>query len=234
MRFLLNKLIEYWKSVCASFHKPEFVSLSRMTWKIRRSFREVCRVSHRLCFGKYRGRINISTLQSDYNFFEVDQLMLHGMFQLLVDYVEIQCAWMKLISDERYKALPWFDRMKISLHCGYRSRSLGIEYLNWEISLKEEHSGQAKVGQIVKDLYIWWKDIRPCRPNPGDVYHFERLDDVIKIMTKTGATRTKEENKLMKEFEERSKKSEKLEQRYHAEDTKMMKLLLEERSGLWT
>ena len=55
----------------------------------------------------------------------------------------------------------------------WRSRELGLKYLEWEMNLMDDDkvhlTSQAKAAQEQYELYTWWKDIRPNRPDPYEV-----------------------------------------------------------------
>ena len=96
------------------------------------------------------------------------------------------------------------------------SRRHGLRYIDWEISLGEESPCQSEYAQKVKDLYIWWKDIRPARNEPWDD---PEMDDY---------------EYTTPEWKKLADKAEDLEQYYYDEDTEMMLKLITIRKGLWT
>jgi hypothetical protein len=128
-------------------------------------------------------------------YYDKDTLIVHGMFDLLVDFVEIEKAWMEWCFVELDK-MSWWKR-KITRF--KKSRELGFKHLDWEISLinpNSEHfdkqsytenflkqygsleefkkhedykKTQSAIAQEIKDLYIWWKDIYQTRPDSIDV-----------------------------------------------------------------
>lgn len=119
-------------------------------------------------------------------YYELETKMLHANFQLLVDFVEIEKAWMQKGSNEREDNAP-FRRLlsyipfrHVWRDLTFRSRELGLEHLHWEITLDDpeldEHERsdhQARTAREVLDLYLWWKDIRPAReviPMPEDEF----------------------------------------------------------------
>src|SRR3990167_9375245 len=82
-------------------------------------------------------KIEIPSLEPGY--YDKDAQMLHGMFDLLVDYVECELAWMQLFfSKTERKNVPWWQTFK-----SYRNkhaRRLGIKHLNWKIKLSDGSS----------------------------------------------------------------------------------------------
>ena len=154
------------------------------------------------------------------NYYDADTRLLHGMFALLVDFVEIEKAWMEAIFNRDYKRPFW------KLNNRFRNREYGIAYLDWEITLinSEYDDLQGINAKIIKELYLWWVDIRPARMDPYDL-----MDDLPK---REGIL-----SGLNKDDPERDKIYEKinyLERDYFLEDTKMMEKLISVRGSLWT
>ena len=166
-------------------------------------------------FGFFERLYLIDTkLPHDYQ--EVDTRLLHGMFSLLVDFVEIEKAWMEVIFNENYKRPFW------KLNSRFRERAKGLKYLDWEITLinSEYDNLQGENAKIIKELYLWWVDIRPKRIDP---YSFiDDLDD--KPLS----------DKLNSKRDKIYKKIDYLEKDYFIEDTKMMEKLISVRGALWT
>lgn len=123
-------------------------------------------------------------------YYEIETRLLHGMFEMLVDFVEVEKAHMTmwLDKDDEVKAMKpfayrhrflWFLRWK-----PFRSREMGMKYLEWETTLDddkpEDERGpyvhpdggttltQAQCAREIIELYTWWKDVRPKRADPYD------------------------------------------------------------------
>lgn len=165
-------------------------------------------------------------------FHECETLMLHGMFAILVDFVEIQKAWSEVIWNEapvpfwvnpRIKLLRWFK---------FRSRELGLKYLDWEISLGPNGGGmgQSDAARETKELYIWWKDIRPARVC---AYKASGLEEWAKANTPAGK-RFSFRNAKDPVWKELSDKMSSIEEQYAKEDQDMMYRLIEIRNSMWT
>ena len=111
---------------------------------------------------------------------EFDTRLLHAVFDELVNFVEIEQAWMLAISseeeDKKYKT-PWYRTL---FHIGvWRCPEAGIAYLEWAAELKHdsdwtdkkdpnfgEPTFQALAAQETLALYKWWKNERPKRRDP--------------------------------------------------------------------
>jgi len=186
-------------------------------WPVSRRYNSI--ISY-IRFGIFEKHHLIDTkLPKDYQ--EVDTRLLHGMFSLLVDFVEIEKAWMEAIFNKNYKR-PWWK-----LDSRFREREMGLEYLDWEITLiNNEHDNlQGENAKIIKELYLWWVDIRSARIDP-----YSLMDD---FPDKAGGITDwmREENPKRDEI---YKQIDKLETDYFNEDTKMMEKLISVRGSLWT
>lgn len=108
---------------------------------------------------------------------DADTRMLHGMFNLLVDFVEVEKAWMHVVfdSEERKKRKhPWWS-LGWTRFKAFRDPEAGIDHLRWETTLDdpnkpahEQCPSQAETAREILVLYYWWKEIRPSRPDPMD------------------------------------------------------------------
>lgn len=168
-----------------------------------------------------------------------DERMLHANFSILVDFIEVEKAWMNYPSrgpgPSKYKYNRWFFKR-------FRSAELGLEYLDWEMSGTSESQGMAAAEQ--KILYLWWTKIRPNREDPWEVCGYEALTKdsplvIGDIFTnienngvldkKTKSDRTRRRKAIRKCFIRVSK----IEDSYHREDEKMLMQLVKIRRTLW-
>ncbi len=186
-------------------------------WPITRRYDSI--ISY-IRFGFFEKLYLIDT-KLPHNYQEVDTRLLYGMFALLVDFVEIEKAWMQAIFNENYKR-PWWK-----LNSRFREREMGLKYLDWEITLiNDEHSNlQGINAKIIKELYLWWVDMRPSRMDPYDL-----MDD----LPKREGNLSEWINKKDPERDKIYKQINNLEKDYFNEDTKMMEKLISVRGSLWT
>jgi hypothetical protein len=152
-------------------------------------------------------------------YYEIDTRIIHGLFNELVDFVEVELAWKHLIFT---KYSGFWERFIFK-----RSSELGLEYLNWAASLVYDESYglsrkdikygkptlQAESSKEIIELYNWWKN-RPYRPDPYDVIQYNK------------------ENKKEKAIA--YKKINKIESDYEKEDEKMLIKLIKIRGSLWS
>jgi hypothetical protein len=146
---------------------------------------------------------------------ELDYKIVHCNFQALVDFIEIEKAWMMTKKENK-------NRWKRG-----RCPQLGLEHLEWEINLKMDEdwgikkddpeygnlTPQAKSATEQLALYNWWVNERPKRI---DVYESPYYDE---IKEKFGDEYYSEINRI--------------ENMYYDEDTEMLIRLIKIRNFLW-
>lgn len=155
---------------------------------------------------------------------ELDSRILHGLFNELVDFVEIEKAWMFVVfDDEAFKKhnFPSTFRNRFLRWSHFRCPEAGIAHLNWEISLEEEGSNQSGTAKEILFLYDWWKNIRPERPDSWEVSGYNKIDHDF-------------ETPITEELSNAIKISEATEKKYYDEDTEMLYSLIKLRDSLWT
>lgn len=146
----------------------------------------------------------------------VDERILHGCFNALVDCVEIEKSHMeRVFGDGRgvfFRKNPW------NLFQTPRSPEAGLRYLDWEISLKDgrKRTQQARDAAEVKKLYQWWTHERP-----------NRIDPYVGIDSTWGRDLTSSQREHLRVAVE-------LETKYYEEDTRMLVCLMKIRGSLWT
>ena len=168
---------------------------------------------------------------------ELDTRLLHGMFESLVDFIEIEKAWISVMFDTeaRTKYLgvyrTWWKRWS-----SFRSPEAGIAHLLWETTIEEDSPSQAKAAREQLALYNWWK-ARPNRPEPWDAsglnavfkLYNEKYDQNWLLSRKSKITPAE---RLI--YDEASRRLEQIEQAYNDEDEAMMIRLIMIRKYLWT
>jgi len=147
---------------------------------------------------------------------EVDTVLLHGIMETVVNYVEVQLAHKHNIGCELGDCPIIIDK-----------REAGLVHLDWEISLGEESPVQSERAKVVKEVYLWWKDERPKRPDPHDVTGWTEYCEEFgwwpdrKDEDKDRAREIIEELNFLDEF-------------YYTVDSDMMKKVIDIRQGMWT
>jgi hypothetical protein len=160
------------------------------------------------------------------HYYEFDTRVLHGLFNELVDYVEVELAGMQ----------TWKNEQKYKFYKG-RCAEAGLDYLEWACSLKYDDeygmrkkdkfygklTPQAISAQKVRDLYEWWTITRPNRPDP---YVVAKYDDTISDSIFN--------NKVTPKQRATINKAEKMDQSYNKEDTNKLIELIKIRREIWT
>lgn len=182
---------------------------------------------------------------------DLDSRILFCLFDELVNFVEIEKAWIHIVfsdkADRKKYNMPWYGSGWFNLR-SWRCPQAGLDHLDWESTLIwDESSGcgpdhelynkptyQANNAQEIAELYHWWKFVRPVRPDPYDESGWSEICD-----------RRRENGNLLwsgedesPEEEKESKKSldllRKIEEEYETEDTDMLIRLIKIRKSLWT
>jgi hypothetical protein len=181
---------------------------------------------------------------------DVGNRFLPCLFNELVDFVEIEQAWHHVLWDEgareKYRT-PWWRRSFLRWR-NWRCPEAGLAYLDWASELKmDDHMGvgkgengygeptyQALAAREIKELYLWWKEVYPNRPDPHDAggwseycemrrtkgYDFFDIEDKTEIEADQCRTALS--------------KSQEIENAYNKEDEEMMFRLIKVRHSLWT
>ena len=183
---------------------------------------------------------------------DFDERLLHAGFDELVNFVEIEQAWMHVVcSDEERKKYnpPWYRTIfRIRL---WRCPAAGLAYLDWaaglvyedEVEKNDPNYGQptfqALAAQETLALYHWWKMERPARPDPHDAsgwtsyYNKRRAEAQLR-----GQDFLESIFNADKSDDDQSRVPleicRKMEEDYDAQDTEMLIRLIKIRHSLWT
>lgn len=167
---------------------------------------------------------------------ELDTRILHGLFTELVDFIEVEKAWMQVVFDgsgeikKKYNYPSW--RNGIFRYGVWRSPEAGLDHLNWEISLGDESLGEYEKSPIQAanakeqlELYNWWKNVRPNRPDPYEASGWSKLCEQDGWSLRSNIT--PEHRKSLELLNE-------IEQAQENEDEEMLIRLIKIRKSLWT
>lgn len=167
---------------------------------------------------------------------DLDTCILHGLFNELVLFVEIDLAMKNVFADKQaFKKFnaPWY--LKSNLYLGtWRSAPAGLDFLDWEMSLTQDSdmknlkilSDQAQKAKDILELYNWWVNVHQKRPDPyvssgWEALSAEKTDPLI------WKNATQEYKAVWKVYDE-------IENNYHAEDDLMVLKLMSIRRSLWS
>ena len=180
--------------------------------------------------------------------YDVGNRFLPCLFNELVDFVEVEQAWMQIAwgdkdTKAKYKAPFWatgWFRWRT-----WRCPQAGLDYLDWSSSLMldkewgvEEGSpdhgkptGQALRAREIKELYLWWTTIRPLRVDSMEACGWSAYCDrkrsdgtLFSVLEKDDTVDTSAMMKMMDEMDTA----------YEKEDEEMMIRLIKARDSLWT
>ena len=158
-------------------------------------------------------------------YYEFDTKLLHGLFNELCDYVEVELAH-----------LNSYDNTAQYVFKKGRCPQAGLDHLDWaaELTMGESFkldnddpdynkpTPQAESAEIIITLYLWWKNIRPLRFDPHLLY--DAVDD----------NQIFGPNILPASTKEIFDKVEEMEQQYKEEDTDMLISLVKVRGSVWS
>jgi len=172
-----------------------------------------------------------------------DTRMLHGMFNLLVDFVEVEKAWMQVVfsKEERNKRKhPWWSLGKTRFKA-FRDPQAGLDYLTWEMSLDDPNldatsrcDQQAHAAREIWELYHWWKYTRPARPDPYDASGWSDYCDQLQKSGKDILDFEDDSEDDREQTRQILDKCRQIENEYDQEDQDMLIRLVKIRKNLWT
>lgn len=159
--------------------------------------------------------IRIRSLSPAYH--DEDTLMLHGCFQLLVNYVEIGLSGLNYSWHEANSS--FLNRWKS------RCPEAGLDYLDWAINDEStQATSQAEDARQHKALYLWWTIERPARLDPWtspQIWGDAKIDEDFTAMRHQARIAA-------------GKISTTTDELYAVEDQAMLERLLKVRRSMWT
>lgn len=178
------------------------------------------------------------------NYYDCNTRLLHANMNLLKDFVEIDKAWMHVVfnSEERKKHNCTWLKMKLGT---FRSAEAGLAHLDWEATLVYDESmgvnptdkiygkptDQALKAKEIKEIYNWWVNIYPNRPDPMDASGWSAYCDSLEAEGGILKNLNRPPSKISKKAH---KALEKIEADYAKEEEQMLIKLIKIRQGLWT
>jgi hypothetical protein len=175
-------------------------------------------------------------------YYEIDTRIEEALFQVIVDFVEIELANMQRISSpEGTYSVPWWRSYRAFNWSVWRCPQAGLDYLAWETTLvvpeeyqeeanvaagKEVFTGQALKAQEVLAIYTWIVNVRRKRIDPYDAA-IELPTAGLQKTVRRGRARN-----LSKRFD--FTETHRLEKLYAEEDEDMLQRIVKIRHNLWT
>jgi len=177
-------------------------------------------------------RINIKTLPAKWQ--DSDGQILHVNFHILNQFVEEECSHMAEVV-----GIVEGEQTKLS------KREKAFIHMDAYITAEEDSNcpgnseAWAKAYTEIKDLYVWWNDVRPARHTIEDTLT-DAYTNALSIMSMNQEERKihfKESPEAKKVYDKWSKEAKnhwKLEGKYDVEDTKNLIRLMKVRQYMWT
>ena len=206
-------------------------------WGLSRPFRNALSWIQHRTWDKYH--VLPTGLEPGYQ--DADVRMLHANFNLLVDHVEVELAWMYRFcfntKENPLKVSFWKRKFG-----GFRNAEWGLKYLNQKIKSPENQDPMCSIldkqervnSKKMLDLYTWWTVDRPARKDPYD--EVDRL--IQEHKEKTGedyyTIYILKNKKFPDKFSKAYKKAHKETDRQYEEDTQKLVELIKLRGSLWT
>jgi hypothetical protein len=183
---------------------------------------------------------------------DVGNRFLPCLFNELVDFVEIESAWMHIAwSDEgksKYQAPFWatgWFRWRT-----WRCPQAGLDHLDWAMTLTMgedwgvdkdspnfgKPTGQALRAKEIKELYLWWTVTYRNRPDPYDASGWTAYCEAMRVKSPGNmfASISPKDKEDQKASDRAHKLLTKIEAAYEKEDEAMMIRLIKARDSLWT
>lgn len=161
------------------------------------------------------------------NYWDKDTILLYAVMQIVVDFVEVECSFMELDAPYTLRQrinfkLPWFLRSDEV----YRNRESGLKHLTMLESMYQDMLiNPSDAPKAIREVYLWWKDVRPLRQNPDDESGFNQYTKECED------TNTKKDKKHLHKL---MKKAVRIEQQREKEDTEMLNKVIKYRNFMWT
>lgn len=180
---------------------------------------------------------------------DVGYRFLPCMFNELVNFVEVELAWWHLAWEGKEKRkkynMPWWAAGWWRVRT-WRCPQAGLDNLAWQMTCNNkdytpeddpsygELTPQAHNAREILELYKWWTEQRPLRPDPYEASGWSAICDARR---NSGRDFFDLDDDTPEEHEKRHEaldKCHELELQYEAEDEAMMIRLIKIRQSLWT
>ena len=236
----------YWLAEEGLSHLQDFV-----TWPIRKIYDVKYYINNRWVTRTHSLTAHPRDIKPG-NWCDVGNRFLPCLFNELVDFIEIEKAWSHIAwgsKEDRAKYAPPFWASGWFRWRTWRCSQAGLDHLEWEMTLTNSEwcdpenpdynkpTLQAVNAKELKELYVWWKEVYPNRPDPHDASGWsEYCDRKRQEHGETGLSFMKESKdpELRALGDAALAKTHEIEQAYEEEDTQMLIRLVKIRGSLWT
>ena len=180
---------------------------------------------------------------------DVGNRFLPCLFNELVDFVEVETAWMQIAwnSEGRHKYNPPFWAYGWFRWRTWRCPQAGLDHLDWAMTLTnsewcgEDHPDynkptlQAINAKEIKELYLWWTQTYRNRPDPYDASGWTAYCELSRMANGGKLSFSGDKTPELKKASRLAHKElQKIEKAYEKEDEAMMIRLIKIRNSLWT
>lgn len=192
---------------------------------------------------------------------DVGNRFLPCLFNELVNYIEVEKAWMQCCwgqkeNQAKYNMPWWRNHWWARWGKEWRCPQAGLDHLAWEMNLTfneewidkndpnyNKPTHQAIAAKEQYDLYMWWTQERPKRPDAYDASGWSELCERRREAARKELGADKDDFMLGlndRTDEERAESrrvldlSTEIENKYSQEDEEMMIRLIKIRNSLWT
>lgn len=176
---------------------------------------------------------------------DVGDRFLPCLFNELVNFIEVEKAWMMVVCDDEAKKKYKPNRFRLWGWRVWRSAEAGLAHLEWEMNLKHNDNWvsksdplyntptpQAETAKEQFELYRWWTEIRPSRVDPHEASGWS---DLCQSRRNRGIGFLETDpNEDPLEIRKILDDSRRIEKAYEEEDQEMMIRLIKIRNSLWT
>jgi hypothetical protein len=181
---------------------------------------------------------------------DYDTRLLHGMFQSMVDFVEVELAghnwgWGGKDTRQKYNMKWYYRTAPISWFTSWRCPQAGIDHLTWAMTLDQPNvdeygndmssPAQAAYAKELHALYMWWIHERPTRvDNHSNITRdfYQRVSVKYPNRDIYDFAPYDEVDEL--ELNQLHDQEHKYEQLDYEEDSEMMYRLIKIRGDMWT
>jgi hypothetical protein len=235
----------YWLAEEALGHIQDFV-----TWPVRKIYDVKYYINNRWVTRTHSLTAHARDIRPG-AWCDVGNRFLPCLFNELVDFVEIESAWMHIAwgsaEDKAKYAAPFWATGWWRWRT-WRCPQAGLDHLDWAMSLKfdedwvdkddpkyDQPTTQALRARELKELYVWWTETYRNRPDPYDASGWTEYCEASRLANGGKLSWSSDKSPELKEMSDKSHKLlQEIEAAYEAEDTLMLKRLIDIRDSLWT
>jgi hypothetical protein len=236
----------YWLAEEGLSHLQDFV-----TWPVRKIYDLKYYINNRFVTRTHALTAHTRDIKPG-QWCDVGNRFLPCLFNELVDFVEIETAWSHIAwgnkADRAKYAAPFWATGWFRWRT-WRCPQAGLDHLDWAMTLtmgsdwgvdetapnhgKPTH--QAIAAKEIKELYTWWTEVYPNRPDPYDASGWTAACEASRLANGGRLSfSTPKDPALAKAQDKAHKLLQKIEADYEKEDEAMLIRLVKIRQSLWT